>query len=159
MNAAAPSTGARSTRAAVDPLQQAVAGNRVLAGRARTAAHRLEGARAFDAMIEAADALERVARGVRESVATWLGDAPAAAPAERRKRAPLVPIPIPAGSPADECRGCGAVMYWAPHPTTGRPHPVSIAFDGARAPSATEPGEGHSHFSDCPKADRFRGRK
>jgi hypothetical protein len=43
-----------------------------------------------------------------------------------------------------ECKGCGATIYWRPHPTTGRNHPFNP--------------DGSSHFQTCPEADRFRKR-
>jgi hypothetical protein len=68
-------------------------------------------------------------------------------------------ITIPRGLEAQPCSGCGAPIYWAPHPSTGRAHPVSYNPDvalGCRRPTPYLDGAGISHFADCPDADRFR---
>lgn len=65
-------------------------------------------------------------------------------------------IPIPAGTHQTHCTSCGQAIYFATHPATGRPHPVSTNSDDAREPTPTEPGAGLSHFSDCPTADQHR---
>ena len=58
-------------------------------------------------------------------------------------------IKIPAGEKAVLC-SCGEYFYWAIHPNTGKPHPVSLKHDQAVAPTATTWGEGVSHVPDCP---------
>lgn len=77
--------------------------------------------------------------------------------ASARPRTELM-IAIPAGTPMKRCGGkdCGRVFYWAPHPTTGNRHPVSIDHASAKAPTETEDGVGVSHWSTCPNADDFR---
>lgn len=67
-------------------------------------------------------------------------------------------IPIPARTPASTCRGCSEEIFFVKHPSTGRPHPVSIAEEGCEAPTPLLDGQGLSHFSNCPAADRFRGK-
>jgi|ERR1051325_8052355 hypothetical protein len=89
--------------------------------------------------------------------------------------------PIPIGTPAGVCRGhqleggsCVQTVYWIVNPATGARMPVSIAFDGARAPDperdpnqldafsapGAEPlaGRGVSHFVDCPDREAFSKR-
>lgn len=66
-------------------------------------------------------------------------------------------IPIPARTQPSPCRGCGELFYWAPHPSTGRRHPVSIAEEGCEEPTPLLDGQGVSHFSNCPNAEEFRG--
>jgi hypothetical protein len=76
---------------------------------------------------------------------------------------PPLLIPIPAGSRPRPCRGetCTMRIYDAPHPKSGRMHPVSV--DPVKDPrcchptSATE-GRGISHFAVCPDAESFRAR-
>ncbi len=68
-------------------------------------------------------------------------------------------LPIPAGTTPTACKSCGQTMYFAPHPTTGRPHPISIMHANAVEPTATEGGFGISHFADCPSAAQHRGAK
>lgn len=68
-------------------------------------------------------------------------------------------IVIPRGLEPVACRGCGAQIWWAPHPSTGRAHPVSVEYDivpGCKRPTPSLDGAGISHFSTCPQADRFR---
>jgi hypothetical protein len=65
-------------------------------------------------------------------------------------------IPIPAGTPQANCRSCGQSIYFAPFPTTGRPHPVSVAHEDAQEPTPFADGVGISHFEDCPTADQHR---
>lgn len=68
-------------------------------------------------------------------------------------------ITIPRGIESQPCRGCGQPIYWAPHPSTGRAHPVSVDPDiaqGCRRPTGSIDGKGISHFANCPDADRFR---
>lgn len=45
----------------------------------------------------------------------------------------------------DNCRSCGAVIFWDKHPKTGRPHPFNA--------------DGTSHFATCPNAKEWRGKK
>lgn len=66
-------------------------------------------------------------------------------------------IPIPAGNAASKCKSCQQTIYWAPYPTTGKMHPVSIDNAHGRAPSSNADGQGLSHFSDCPNAEQHRG--
>lgn len=65
-------------------------------------------------------------------------------------------IPILPGTKSSTCRFCPERIYWAPHPSTGRDHPVSVKAPDAYAPSPTAEGLGVSHFSNCPGADRAR---
>lgn len=65
-------------------------------------------------------------------------------------------IPIPKATKPGKCKSCPAVVYWAPHPSTGNIHPVSIADPDAKAPTDSEAGQGISHFADCPGAARHR---
>jgi hypothetical protein len=65
-------------------------------------------------------------------------------------------IPIPARTPQSACRSCGQSIYWAPHPATGRPHPISTNDDEAEEPTPFHPGQGISHFTDCEFADQHR---
>jgi len=64
---------------------------------------------------------------------------------------------IPIGTRAATCSGCGATIYWIVTPKGAR-SPLSIAIEGGKAPTATEPGLGASHFIDCPAASRFHKR-
>lgn len=82
-------------------------------------------------------------------------------------------IRIPARTQPTPCRGCGEAIYFVTDARTRRPHPVSVACRGCRAPEremterdertgtetvvrAEADGRGVSHFTDCPAADRFR---
>lgn len=65
-------------------------------------------------------------------------------------------IPIPAGTGASQCSSCRQTIFWAPHPSTGKKHPVSIECGFGRAPSNVADGRGVSHFSDCPNANDHR---
>lgn len=65
-------------------------------------------------------------------------------------------IPIPARTPESFCRSCGQMIYWAPHPSTGKRHPVSIKHDEAEVPTPFHEGKGISHFADCPDAEQHR---
>lgn len=65
-------------------------------------------------------------------------------------------ILIPARTPQTHCSSCGQSIYFAPHPGTGRPHPVSVAHEDAKEPTPFADGRGISHFSDCPTADQHR---
>jgi hypothetical protein len=82
-------------------------------------------------------------------------------------------ITIPPNATPTACRGCGETIYFVTDARTRRPHPVSVAVRGGRAP---EPGRGErdprtgaeypavearegrgvSHFENCPDAARFR---
>lgn len=66
-------------------------------------------------------------------------------------------LTVPPGTKAKPCRGptCTAVLYWI-ETERGRRMPVDCAVDGGRAPTATEAGQGVSHFATCRDADRFR---
>lgn len=68
-------------------------------------------------------------------------------------------IPIPKGTPEAKCRSCQQLIFWSPHPTSGRNHPVSVADPDAKKPTKTEDGQGISHFADCPNADKHRRSK
>lgn len=68
-------------------------------------------------------------------------------------------IPIPARTPAARCRSCGQEIYFAPHPSTGRMHPVSVEHEDAERPTSLSEGQGISHFADCPNADHHRRSK
>lgn len=65
-------------------------------------------------------------------------------------------IPIPARTPQTHCSSCGQAIYFAPHPATGRPHPISTAHEDAEEPTPFSDGRGISHFTDCPTADQHR---
>lgn len=67
-------------------------------------------------------------------------------------------IPIPARTPQSHCSSCGQAIYFAPHPGTGRPHPVSVNHEEAEEPTPFAEGCGISHFIDCPTADQHRSR-
>ena len=51
-------------------------------------------------------------------------------------------LPIPANTRATLCSSCTQRIYFAPHPTTGRAHPISVAHANAVEPTATEGGRG-----------------
>lgn len=68
-------------------------------------------------------------------------------------------IPIPAKTRATPCSSCQQLIYFAPHPSTGRPHPISVKHPNAVEPTATDGGFGVSHFSDCPNAAQHRKAK
>jgi hypothetical protein len=65
-------------------------------------------------------------------------------------------IPIPARTSPSNCRKCSQLIYWVSHPSSGRPHPVSIEHEDAIAPGREFEGKGISHFADCVNADEFR---
>jgi hypothetical protein len=67
-------------------------------------------------------------------------------------------IPIPARTKQTHCSSCGQAIYFAEHPATGRPHPVSTNLEDAEEPTPFADGRGISHFSDCPSADQHRSR-
>lgn len=74
---------------------------------------------------------------------------------------PPVAIPIPKGTRSEACRSakCGARVYWAPHPSTGKPHIVSVnptLLAGAKEPTPYEDGLGVSHWADCKDPINFR---
>lgn len=68
-------------------------------------------------------------------------------------------LPIPAGTRATECTSCRQPIFFAPHPTTGRSHPISIKHENAFPPTATDGGYGISHFADCKFAAQHRAKK
>lgn len=70
------------------------------------------------------------------------------------ERAPTF-FDIPAGTPPSECRSCRQLVYWI-RTALDRPMPVSVDVDGAYDPTATEAGQGISHFVDCPNRDQHR---
>jgi hypothetical protein len=61
-------------------------------------------------------------------------------------------IPIPPGSKPIQCRYCGKMIYLAPHPTTKKPHPVTIHFEQGIEPTRTTFGQGMTHKAECPDA-------
>ena len=82
-------------------------------------------------------------------------------------------ITIPWRTQPTPCRGCGEEIYFVTDRRTRRPHPVSVAAKGCHAPvrskverdastgteiTVVEPsdGRGVSHFTNCPRADRYR---
>jgi hypothetical protein len=65
-------------------------------------------------------------------------------------------IPIPRGTKPGKCKSCPATIYWAPHPTSGNIHPVSVADAESVLPTETNSGQGLSHFADCPGAAKHR---
>jgi hypothetical protein len=67
-------------------------------------------------------------------------------------------IPIPARTPQTHCSSCGQAIWFAPHPGTGRPHPISTNHEDAEEPTPFADGRGISHFGDCPTADQHRAR-
>lgn len=71
-------------------------------------------------------------------------------------------IIIPKGTAGVACkakaRGCDVIVYWVPHPSTQKKHPVSASAEGCFAPTKDEDGLGVSHFSDCKFAHEFRKR-
>lgn len=68
-------------------------------------------------------------------------------------------IPIPAGTPPTPCKSCRQLIYWAPHPSTGKNHPVSVADPESYAPDQDSDGKGITHFADCPNAASHRKTK
>lgn len=72
---------------------------------------------------------------------------------------------VPAGTRASECRSasCRAVIYWIEYlgkdRKTGKPktvrNPIDCSADGDYEPTASQPGQGVSHFQTCPDRDRF----
>ena len=82
-------------------------------------------------------------------------------------------LAIPSHTQPSPCRGCGEEIYFVTDARTRRPHPVSVACKGCRAPerevverdprTGTElvvtearDGRGVSHLENCPAAARFR---
>lgn len=63
---------------------------------------------------------------------------------------------IPAGSTLQKCRSCQQPVYWITTPK-GKAMPVIVSLGVGRAPSATEPGYGISHFIDCPDSKEWSG--
>ncbi len=68
---------------------------------------------------------------------------------------------VPAGTPATQCRSCGAVAYWI-KTAAGKPMLVDCDVPGGCEPWKGVPGDGEhdgrgvSHFSQCPDADQWR---
>jgi hypothetical protein len=59
-------------------------------------------------------------------------------------------IPIPPTAKRRQCRYCPKMIYLAPHPSTGNPHPVAIdTHPGSYAPSGKQWGQGITHYWDC----------
>lgn len=77
----------------------------------------------------------------------------------------MLTFTVPAGSPSSRCNGpdCDARVFWVvtnpKPPKKARRMLVDCSVPGGREPTATEPGEGVSHFATCPNADQFRRRK
>lgn len=67
-------------------------------------------------------------------------------------------VEIPPATPPGTCRGCAEVIYWTVSDKGSRV-PVSIQTDGGQAPTATEPGRGVNHFTNCPQASQFHKRR
>jgi hypothetical protein len=66
-------------------------------------------------------------------------------------------IPIAPGSHEHQCT-CGEFIYFGLHPSTKRPHPISIKHDLAIRPTPTTAGQGVSHIPDCPHRDFHLGK-
>lgn len=64
-------------------------------------------------------------------------------------------IPIPPGTRQFQC-SCGAMVYWGTHPSTKRPHVVSMQHVQAVHPTSTTCGQGITHYADCPDRDQHR---
>lgn len=62
---------------------------------------------------------------------------------------------VPPATPAQKCRACPKMIYFV-RTARGSTMPVDCGVPGGVAPTATESGEGVSHFATCPNADRFR---
>lgn len=68
---------------------------------------------------------------------------------------------VPAGSPSSPCNGetCDAILFWIDAKTKSGKAPIHCDVAGGQPPTATEPGLGVNHFTNCPDANRFhRGR-
>lgn len=65
-------------------------------------------------------------------------------------------IPIPPGAKPVHCKYCGDLIYIAAHPTTRRPHPVTINVAQGIEPTRTTFGQGVSHKADCKDAENDR---
>ena len=68
-----------------------------------------------------------------------------------------VMIPIPPGSHEHQCT-CGDFIFFAPYPTTKKPHPISLKHDLAIRPTARTAGQGVSHIPECPHRDFHLGK-
>lgn len=68
-------------------------------------------------------------------------------------------IPIPKATKLAACRSCKQEIFWAPHPTSGNNHPVSVAPADCFPPTKDADGQGVSHFSDCAFAKEHRKRQ
>ena len=69
---------------------------------------------------------------------------------------PLVWV-IPAGTPANRCRGCRETIWWVQMPS-GKHMPLDVGSPGTEVPTLHAPGRGRPHWASCPNADRFRRR-
>jgi len=59
-------------------------------------------------------------------------------------------LPIAPGSRLVRCRWCPKFVYWSGHPSTGKPHPISVDTHPAScAPTSTTFGQGVTHWADC----------
>lgn len=73
-------------------------------------------------------------------------------------------ITIPPRTRVSICRGksmggtCDEGIFIVMHPSTGKPHPVSVRCEGGTLPGLkeTEVGQGVSHFSNCADVELFR---
>lgn len=79
------------------------------------------------------------------------------------KKAPQF-FDVPAGTPARECEGCKATIYWIVT-SSGKRMPVDCDVDGGVRPHRINGvlggeekvgGRGVSHFATCPMAGSFR---
>ena len=87
-------------------------------------------------------------------------------PRRNATEAPKAPqfFTVPAGTPARECQGCRATIYWI-ETEAGKRMPVSCDVEGGVRPQRVGgslggvervPGIGVSHFTNCPMAGAFR---
>ena len=69
---------------------------------------------------------------------------------------PVKFLHIKPGTPATPCKHCGRSIYLVAHPTTKRPHPVSLSHALAVAPTKATWGLGTTHYADstCPRSRR-----
>lgn len=70
-------------------------------------------------------------------------------------RAPVL-FPVPFGTSAAPCRGCGQLIYWITLPSMKRMPVDCAAKHGGTPPTLTADGAGVSHFATCSKASDFR---
>jgi hypothetical protein len=65
-------------------------------------------------------------------------------------------LTIPARTKPRQCASCGQRIFWINHPSSGRPHPVSVKHEDAMEPTMLDDGKGISHFADCAFANLHR---